>query len=679
MWGLSSNGLPALDHAFRQIHLDFHTSSLITDVAAEFDPAEFAETLSRASVNSVTVFAKCHHGMSYYDTKIGIKHPSLRVDLLREMVDACHNRGIRVAAYYSVCWDSYMGEEHPEWLQVDKNGVPVRPKLFERPYYGWETLCLNTPYVDYVEGQVREVLRGYDIDGVFLDIVAQRRPGCLCRYCRVSIDRLSMDYADDECLRMHSRMIEERFMARMRRLVEETRPSATIFFNGASSLNMARLAEKYLTHFEIESLPTGPWGYYHFPLYARYLRNFGKPIVGMTGRFHASWADFGGLKPVAQLVYEATRILAHGAAVSVGDQMHPRGRLDEAVYNTVGEAYKVVRRVEGLMHESEPVYEAAILALPRSRSADAYVFQEGGFGIDDSLAGATKLLLEEKIQFNVIDPLMDLSRYSLLIIPDYGLLDDEARQSLKDYIHRGGRVILSYKATLEGDEFKCPGIDLKFLGSDRYDVDFMRLDQRISDGLPAEFDVAVYGSGVYTRLEKGTTLARVREPYFRRSYRAYTSHTYSPASRDSESPAIALSSDGRVMYIFFQLFAAYFRYGYWIYRRILRNCLSLMLPEKLVQASTPPTSEAYLWRRSGSWILHLVNFQSMRVGRHPEYMDEFTPYSSTRIGVLTRREPTRVYSFLDGRELDYTFSGGVAEFTLEKPRIYEVVTLDGLG
>ncbi len=666
-----------LEDSYRQVHLDFHTSPLIPDVAADFNPEEFADTLSRASVNSVTVFAKCHHGMSYYDTRVGVKHPSLRIDLLKEMVDACHRRGIRVAAYYSVCWDSYMGEEHPEWLQVDRSGVPVRPRPFERPYYSWETLCLNTPYVDYVEAQVREVLSGYDVDGVFLDIVVQRRPGCLCRFCRSSMDRLGMDYADEEELRRHSRMIEERFMARMWRLVRETRPNATLFFNGASNLNMARLAEKYLTHFEIESLPTGPWGYYHFPLYARYLRNFGKPIVGMTGRFHLSWADFGGLKPAAQLVYEAARILAHGAAVSIGDQMHPRGRLDEAVYNTIGEAYRVVERVEELVRGSEPLYEAAILALPRSRGADAYVFPEGGFGIDDSLAGAVKILLEEKIQFNVIDHLMDFDRYKLLIIPDFGLLDDNTKQKIAEYISRGGRIIFSYKATLEDGEFKIPGIGLNPVDSDRYDVDFIRVGPQISQGIPQGFDIAMYGSGVYTRLEDGVALAWIREPYFRRSYKTYTSHTYSPAARDSESPAITLSRDGKILYIYSPIFAAYYKYGYWLHARILRNCLDLMLKDRLVYPTLPPTSETYLWRRQDSLIIHLVNYQSMRIGRHPEYMGEYTPYSSLRLRVRTAKEPRRIYSYLDGRELNFNFSAGVVDFVLDAPDIYEILVLEG--
>ena len=49
----------------RQIHLDFHTSPDIPDVGADWDPDHFAQTLTRARVNSVTLFATCHHGMSY--------------------------------------------------------------------------------------------------------------------------------------------------------------------------------------------------------------------------------------------------------------------------------------------------------------------------------------------------------------------------------------------------------------------------------------------------------------------------------------------------------------------------------------------------------------------------------------------------------------------------------------
>ena len=61
----------------RLVHLDFHTSEFIPDVAVEFDGQAFAQTFKDAHVNAVTIFAKCHHGMSYYPTKVGTQHPAL--------------------------------------------------------------------------------------------------------------------------------------------------------------------------------------------------------------------------------------------------------------------------------------------------------------------------------------------------------------------------------------------------------------------------------------------------------------------------------------------------------------------------------------------------------------------------------------------------------------------------
>ena len=52
----------------RQVHLDFHTSPDIPDVGTDWDAQHFVETLQQAHVNSITVFAKCHHGMNYYPT-----------------------------------------------------------------------------------------------------------------------------------------------------------------------------------------------------------------------------------------------------------------------------------------------------------------------------------------------------------------------------------------------------------------------------------------------------------------------------------------------------------------------------------------------------------------------------------------------------------------------------------
>ncbi|MCS7049047.1 MAG: beta-galactosidase, partial [Verrucomicrobiae bacterium] len=102
----------------RQVHLDFHTSPHLRDVGVDFDAHEFARTLKRAHVTSVTVFAKCHHGHLYYNTRRPERHPGLKqgFDLLATQIEALHRENIRAPIYLSVQVDEYAANTHPEWV-----------------------------------------------------------------------------------------------------------------------------------------------------------------------------------------------------------------------------------------------------------------------------------------------------------------------------------------------------------------------------------------------------------------------------------------------------------------------------------------------------------------------------------------------------------------------------------
>ena len=91
----------------RQVHLDFHTSENIGNVGAAFDKRDFQKALQLGNVNSVTVFAKCHHSWSYYPTRVGKRHPNLKIDLLGQQIEACHEIGIRAPIYYTVGWSAH--------------------------------------------------------------------------------------------------------------------------------------------------------------------------------------------------------------------------------------------------------------------------------------------------------------------------------------------------------------------------------------------------------------------------------------------------------------------------------------------------------------------------------------------------------------------------------------------
>ena len=107
------------------------------------------------------------------------------------------------------------------------------------------------------------------------------------------------------------------YMKRFGRMVKKSAPQASCYFNSRPLSGLPDDAP-LMSHVEIEALATGGWGYMYFPKNVRYVRTFNKPYMGMTARFHKSWADFGGLKPTAALKYEISQMLAHGAACSIG-------------------------------------------------------------------------------------------------------------------------------------------------------------------------------------------------------------------------------------------------------------------------------------------------------------------------------------------------------------------------
>jgi len=90
---------------YRQIHLDFHTSEHIPGIARVRSEV-FVSTLKRSHVDSITIFAKCHHGWSYYPTRVGKCHPQfVPSGFAGRMVKALGAADIECPIYISVQWD----------------------------------------------------------------------------------------------------------------------------------------------------------------------------------------------------------------------------------------------------------------------------------------------------------------------------------------------------------------------------------------------------------------------------------------------------------------------------------------------------------------------------------------------------------------------------------------------
>ena len=457
--------------AKRQVHLDFHTSSLIPNVASEFDSDIFIQQLIEANVNSITCFGRCHHGMIYYPSKVHKEaiHPKLvNKDLLAQQLMACKKAGIKAPVYLTIQWDQVQSEKHPEWCMQDRDGGPMVAEWSKSGFYhdGFYTfLCINSPYRQFVLDEVAELQDMYDIDGFFFDITYVK--DCHCQYCRTKMISLGIDLLDKkETLEFSAQTLAD-FKKELSAQIRGAKPLATIYYNTSHVHPGYHRFMDALSHIEVESLPSGGWGYDHFPVVGRYARTLGKSVMGMTGKFHTYWGDFHSLKNTEALEYECFLINALNASCSIGDQMHPDGQLSKAGYQLIGRVYKQLEQLEIFCTNASPVVELAILN-PEEGVLDA------DLDVSRSLIGATRLLQESNFQFDIIDSRADLSKYKLLILVDDYYLTPQIAELISTYLTAGGKLLAvgSGPFTADNQESFLPELGVKPLGEIPFSPDY---------------------------------------------------------------------------------------------------------------------------------------------------------------------------------------------------------------
>lgn len=575
----------------RIVHIDFHTLPGIGDVGSEFDAEAFADTLAGAGVECVTVFAKCNLGCAYYPTRIGMPHPSMKIDLLGESIEACHRRGMKVIAYFNAGLDHEQALRHREWCKLHGNG-----QTYHRPEIGpfFRRMCLQSGYGQFLFDMVEEVLTKYPVDGLFFDCF-QNNP-CYGIECVSAMKAEGIDVFNEIDATDFAHRVNLKFAERIRQLIDRRRPGAQVFFNFLEYRMQP-------THLEIEVLPQGEWGYDYLPWTVRYVRTLGKPYLMMTGRFQGTWGDMGGIRPAASLAFDCYYAIANGAVCSVGDHMHPRGKLDDDVYALIGRTFERITQLQPWTANAKSVAEIAVLE-PAARRFPGYDFDKS------SVAGAVRMLVEAKYQCDVIDGDGDLDRYRVVILPDHVLVDTVLAGKLRAFVQSGGSIVSSGTSGLTPDQsrFALEEYQVEYAGLSSWDRSFFRVGERVGRDLP-RLPIAIYDKRVDIK-PKGQcqSLCDAIDPYVNLNawdweHAAY----YIPPDRVSQYSALVRS--GNICHFSFPIFKGYFERADIAFRTLLRNCLELVLPQPMIRAENLPSfAQVTVMQQPGRVIVHVVQY-----------------------------------------------------------------------
>ena len=668
---------------FRQVHLDFHTSPLIPGIGKKFDKKLWQERLQTAHVNSITCFSCCHHGYSYHPTQVGEMHPGLDFDLLRAQMDACHEIDIRVPIYITAGVNNRVADKEPGWRELDHEGryvgwqpSPVGP--------GFRSLCFNSPYMDYLCRLIEEAARLFpDADGMFFDIISQNQ--CCCPWCMKEMKKQGFDPTCEADRKAFSDLVLANYMKRACEAARSVRADMPVLHNAGHYLGPGyRHMAQYFSHLELESLPTGGWGYDHYPLMAAFCRSQELDFLGMTGKFHTTWGEFGGFKSANALRYECCAMLAQGSKCSVGDQLHPAGMLDESTCRLIGEAYADVERKEAWCSR---VSSCADVALLSNMGINGCTPEEERIEI-----GAGRLLLEAHIPFDRLDSWGDFDRYKVLILADDLRPDAALREKLARFTKKGGKLILSGLSLLkkENDDsaFDLP---LTVSGLDREIPNFLEAAAPFApEGITTPF--VMYRPSVKITLSGGESLGQIYDPYFTRSYEHFCSHQHTPNKLEASGFDAGCLTE-QILYFAHPVFTLYANYGTVILKEFIVKAIRKLLGDDLqVVTDLPSQGRVSLLeqKQEKRYIFHALyavpSLRGMKSapfaeahirGTVPvEVIEDLTPVYDTHYEVRTVRVVTKVKLVPENVEIPFVYEKGKVKFTLEKLQCHQMVEMD---
>ena len=665
---------------FRQIHLDFHTSPAIPGIGRAFDKKRWQACLKTAHADSVTCFSCCHHGWSYHPTKVGAMHPGLDFDLLRAQIDASHEIGVNVPIYISAGLNNRVAEQEPGWREISPEGKlsgwessPLRP--------GFRSLCFNSPYLDYLCRLTEEAARLFpDADGMFFDIITQGQ--CCCPGCLRDMVREGYDPEKEEDRLRFARRTLKKYMERVTAAARSVRADMPVFHNNGNLLtpgNRELLA--YYSHLELESLPTGGWGYDHFPLLAAYCRTLDRDFLGMTGKFHTTWGEFGGFKHPNALRYECAAMLAQGARCSIGDQLHPSGAPDESTCRLIGAAYAEVEKKEPWCRTVTSAANVAILSpdgfcKPLKRDENAEI-------------GLSRLLLEGHIPFDRLDEGSDFSPYKVLILPE-GLRPDAAlRKRLETFLAGGGKLVISGTALLKA-ESDAPAFDLplRYAGETDLFPNYVEIAPGFADEVTTPF--VMYYPSQKIRITGGKSLGRIYDPYFNRDYRHFCSHQHTPF-RPEPSGCDAGVLTENVLYFAHPVFRLYANYGSVILKNFLLKALTGLIGRDLPVTTTLPSQGrvSLLEQKAGKrYVCHALYAATIQRGmrsalypdrlretRPVQVIEELDPLYNVKFSFRLPKKIRKVTLEPEGAVLPFTEREGLVELTLPKLVCHAMIVL----
>lgn len=438
---------------FRRHLCDMHIDDWDASFLSRFSPEEYVRNLETAHINNAMLYLQSHVGLCYFPTKTGKMHGALRgrEDLLLRTLQLCHDRNIKVTGYYSINYNTYEHDRHPEWRMRAADGLSRREHGPEDDQCRYGLCCPNhEEYRAFVLAQIDEMLDYFPVDAMFFDMPFWLHT-CYCDKCRarwatevggeMPIDPLPGSPEHDALLTCKYRWMGE-WALQITSYVKAKQPDLPIEFNYANAVagdsengcgDLVNQASDYAG-----GDLYGGMLEHSFTCKFYYGATRNQPFEYMFSRCKPALRVHTLTKSEDEMKTSVAITAAHHGATLVIDAIDPVGTMDARVYERFGKMFDLQMPYEpwfrGTMVEDMGVYFG--IHSKCSRPGEDW-------NSKSCAVAAAHALTERHIPYGVTGCWRDLSRYPVLVVPAFSSADAADRQRIEDYARDGGILYLS--------------------------------------------------------------------------------------------------------------------------------------------------------------------------------------------------------------------------------------------